>query len=49
MATPSASAWLTEARGIFRYGPESIEVFDFDERICNAIKRFADNERLEGS
>src|SRR6266699_3545399 len=34
-------------RGIFPYGPSRILVFDFDERICNAVKRFADKERLE--
>lgn len=37
-----------KARGILRYGPERIQVFDFDERICNAITRFADHERIEG-
>jgi predicted methyltransferase len=36
------------ARGIIDYGPSEIVVFDFDERICNAIERFADRERLEG-
>lgn len=36
------------ARGIIDYGPSEITVFDFDERICNAIERFADRERLEG-
>ena len=35
------------ARGIIGYGPAKIMVFDFDERICSAIKRFADAERLE--
>lgn len=34
-------------RRIIDYGPSSIEVFDFDERICNAIARFADSERIE--
>jgi len=34
-------------RGILPYGPESVTVFDFDERICNAVERFADSERLE--
>jgi predicted methyltransferase len=37
-----------KARGIIDYGPSEIVVFDFDERICNAIERFADRERLEG-
>jgi N4-bis(aminopropyl)spermidine synthase len=35
------------ARGIVGYGPTEITVFDFDECICNAVKRFADRERLE--
>lgn len=34
-------------RDILSYGPTRIVVFDFDERICNAVKRFADKERLE--
>src|ERR1700733_12856629 len=34
-------------RGIFPYGPSKITVFDFDERICNAMTRFADHERLD--
>ena len=34
------------ARGILPYGPREIVVFDFDERICNAVERFADQERL---
>lgn len=32
--------------GIVDYGPKEIAVFDFDERICGAITRFADKERL---
>ena len=35
------------ARGILPYGPSEIVVFDFDERICRAVERFADRERLE--
>jgi predicted methyltransferase len=35
------------AREIVPYGPSRITVFDFDERICQAVKRFADHERLE--
>lgn len=31
---------------ILPYGPSKIQVFDFDERICSAIKRFADRERI---
>ncbi len=34
-------------RGIIDYGPTEIVVFDFDERICGAVERFADKERLE--
>ena len=34
-------------RKILNYGPTRIQVFDFDERICGAIKRFADRERIE--
>jgi predicted methyltransferase len=34
-------------RKILNYGPTKIQVFDFDERICNAIKRFADRERID--
>jgi predicted methyltransferase len=35
------------AREIVNYGPTHITVFDFDERICGAVTRFADKERLE--
>jgi predicted methyltransferase len=35
-------------REILAYGPSKIVVFDFDERICNAVERFADSGRLEG-
>src|SRR6266852_3279822 len=35
------------ARGILNYGPSDIVVYDFDERICSAVERFADKERLE--
>ena len=34
-------------RGIIGYGPTKIVVFDFDERMCSAIDRFADAERLD--
>lgn len=34
-------------KGILDYGPKEITVFDFDERICNAVTRFADAERIE--
>ena len=36
-----------QTRKILDYGPSRITVFDFDERICSAVKRFADKERLE--
>lgn len=36
-----------QARGILPYGPAHVTVFDFDQRICNAVTRFADQERLE--
>lgn len=35
-----------QRRGIVAYGPQHITVFDFDERICHAVERFADAERL---
>jgi predicted methyltransferase len=34
-------------RNIIDYGPSKIVVFDFDERIVQAVKRFADKERLD--
>jgi len=34
-------------KGIFDYGPSEITMFDFDQRICGAVNRFADRERLE--
>jgi predicted methyltransferase len=36
-----------QARNIVSYGPSQIVVFDFDERICSAVERFADRERLD--
>ncbi|NNU64355.1 bis-aminopropyl spermidine synthase family protein [Rhizobium sp. WYCCWR 11152] len=35
------------ARDVLSFGPSKITVFDFDERTVNAVKRFADRERLE--
>ncbi len=35
------------ARDIIPYGPSRVTVFDFDERIVNAVKRFADRERVD--
>jgi predicted methyltransferase len=37
---------LMQSRGIVDYGPTEIRVFDFDERICGAVKRFAEKEGL---
>src|SRR4051794_31385669 len=34
-------------RGVLPYGPASVTVFDFDERIVNAVARFADREQLK--
>ena len=34
-------------RGILDKGPSQIDVFDFDERICDSITRFADKERID--
>jgi predicted methyltransferase len=34
------------SRNIVDYGPSEIAVFDFDGRICSAVTRFADHERL---
>jgi predicted methyltransferase len=33
--------------GITEYGPKSVTVFDFDERIVEAIKRFAQKEEIQ--
>ncbi|MBT2117792.1 bis-aminopropyl spermidine synthase family protein [Dyella sp. LX-66] len=37
---------LLKHRGILDSGPTEIKVFDFDERIVRAIRRFSDKERL---
>jgi predicted methyltransferase len=34
-------------RDVLNFGPSRITVFDFDERTVQAIKRFADKERIE--
>src|SRR3954464_4276762 len=34
------------SREILDYGPSRVTVYDFDERIVEAIKRFADAERI---
>src|ERR1700731_3580062 len=36
-----------QRREILGYGPTKIVVYDFDERICGAVTRFADKERLD--
>jgi predicted methyltransferase len=35
-----------QKREIINYGPSEIVVYDFDERICSAITRFADAETI---
>ncbi|MGB3684784.1 MAG: bis-aminopropyl spermidine synthase family protein [Ornithinimicrobium sp.] len=35
------------ARGILSYEPEEIVVFDFDERVVQAVNRFADREGIK--
>jgi predicted methyltransferase len=35
-----------QKREIVNYGPSEIVVFDFDERICSAVSRFADKEAI---
>ena len=36
-----------QSRQITDYGPSKVTVFDFDERIVQAVNRFADKERIE--
>lgn len=36
-----------QARKVLDFGPSKITVFDFDERMVQAVKQFADRERLE--
>jgi predicted methyltransferase len=43
----SICATYLHHREILPYGPSKVVVFDFDERICEAVKRFADSERLD--
>ncbi len=38
-----------KSRGLIGYGPKKIKVFDFDERICDSIRRFADKEQIAAS
>ncbi|MFN8053512.1 MAG: bis-aminopropyl spermidine synthase family protein [Acidimicrobiales bacterium] len=42
----SVCAAYLHAREILPYGPSQICVFDFDERMVNAIRRFADHAEL---
>lgn len=42
----SLSVAYMKSRGIVGYGPSEITVFDFDERICGSITRFAEKEGL---
>ncbi|WP_097063379.1 bis-aminopropyl spermidine synthase family protein [Sphingomonas guangdongensis] len=41
-----AVAYLRK-RDVLNFGPSRITVFDFDERTVQAVRRFADKERLE--
>lgn len=43
----SVSVALLQHRGIIDYGPAQVAVFDFDERIVGAVKRFSDHERMD--
>jgi N4-bis(aminopropyl)spermidine synthase len=36
-----------QQREILTYGPSAITVFDFDERICSAVARFADKASID--
>ena len=36
-----------KVRNVLDFGPSKITVFDFDERTVQAVKRFADKERIE--
>ena len=42
----SISVAYFKHRGITEYGPKSVTVFDFDERIVRAIKHFAEREGI---
>lgn len=45
-AVSVALAYLKK-RDVLDFGPTKIMLFDFDERTVNAVKRFADRERLD--
>jgi predicted methyltransferase len=36
-----------QRRNIVPYGPSEVIVYDFDERVCNAVTRFAEKEGLD--
>ena len=36
-----------QSEGVVDYGPERITVLDFDERIVNAVRQFADRQGIE--
>ena len=42
----SVSVAYLRARNVLNYGPSQITVFDFDERTVEAVKNFADRERI---
>lgn len=46
-AVSVCAAYLRDP-GPLDYGPAKVTVFDFDERIINAVKRFAEKERIDG-
>lgn len=33
---------------MFDFGPSKVTMFDFDQRIVNAVKRFAEKQRIDG-
>lgn len=43
----SVSVAYLRKREVLDFGPDKITVFDFDERTVQAVKRFADKERLD--
>jgi N4-bis(aminopropyl)spermidine synthase len=43
----SVCAAYLKAREVLPFGPSKITVFDFDERVVNAVKRFASREQIE--
>lgn len=45
----SISVALLQHRGLVPGGPTKTIVYDFDERICNAVTRLADKQRLDAT